>query len=149
MYLSYVGIRVTDLDKSLRFYCKLLGLEQVVRGDSRKIGGGIYVLLRDKKSKAKLELNWYPPGSPFASQYVPGEGLDHISFRVESVARVMAKLKAGGATDVDLPEPLQKLADEGAHGGKFHMGYVKDPDGNWIELYDYDKQVGKTIPKGY
>jgi len=149
MYLSYVGIRVTDLDKSLRFYCRLLGLEEVVRGDNKEIGGGIYVLLRDKKSKAKLELNWYPAGSPFASRYIPGEGLDHISFRVESVARVMAKLKAGGAADVDLPEPLRELADEGAHGGKFHMSYVKDPDGNWIELYDYGKKVGKTIPKGY
>jgi lactoylglutathione lyase len=148
MYLSYVGIRVTDLDRSLHFYCRLLGLEVVVRGDNKKIGGGVYVLLRDKKSKAKLELNWYPPSSPFASKYVPGEGLDHISFRVESVAEAMAKLKAWGATDVELPEPLQKLAYEGANGGKFHMGYVKDPDGNWIELYDY-LGGGKTIPKGY
>ena len=149
MYLNYIGIRVTDLDRSLRFYRDLLGLEMIVKGNNTEIGGGVYVLLRDRKSRAKLELNWYPPGSVFASRYLPGEGLDHIAFRVESVAEMMDKLKAGGATDVELPEPLRRLANEGADGGKFHMGYLKDPDGNWIELYDYARPMGKAIPKGY
>ncbi len=62
-YLSYVGIRVTNLEKSLKFYEGLFGLEEVTRGDNSKFGMGVFVLLRDRKSGQKLELNWYPKGS--------------------------------------------------------------------------------------
>lgn len=142
MYLSYVGIRVTDLDRSLRFYKELFGLEEAGRGDNTKLGGGIYVLLKDPKSKAKLELNWYPESSAYASDYLPGEGLDHVSFRVESVADALKRLEAGGAGHVDLPESLRHI--EG-----FNVGYVKDPDGNWIELYDLPRPIGESIPEAY
>ena len=45
MYLSYVGIRVTDLEKSVDFYTKLFGLKEVARGDNSDIGGGVYVFI--------------------------------------------------------------------------------------------------------
>jgi len=67
MYLSYFGIRVTNLDRSLKFYTELFGLKEVARGDNRKLGGGIYVLLRDEKSGQKLELNSYPVKNPARS----------------------------------------------------------------------------------
>lgn len=35
MYMSYLGIRVTGLDKSLKFYTELFGLKVVARGDAR------------------------------------------------------------------------------------------------------------------
>jgi len=38
MYLSYVGIRVRDLERSLRFYQDLFGLHEVARGDNSKQG---------------------------------------------------------------------------------------------------------------
>jgi catechol 2,3-dioxygenase-like lactoylglutathione lyase family enzyme len=50
MFLSYCGIRVTDLERALKFYTELFGLKEVVRGDRTKIGAGAYVLLRDPKS---------------------------------------------------------------------------------------------------
>ena len=61
MYLSYFGIRVTNLARSLEFYTKLFGLEEVARGDNTKIGGGVFVLLKDPKSGSKLELIGIPP----------------------------------------------------------------------------------------
>jgi len=148
VYLSYCGIRVTNLDRSLRFYSRSLGLKEVARGDNTKIGGGIYVLLRDPKSWQKLELNWYPPGSPYGRTYVPGEGLDHIAFRVNSVAESVKRLESEGAGHVDLVGSLQQVMSP-AYGGSFHVGYVTDPDGNWIELYDHPEPIGESVPEAY
>ncbi len=65
MHLRYFGIRVTDLERSLRFYTELLGLKKAGLGDMSKNGGGrgTWVLLIDEKSGQQLELNWYPKGS--------------------------------------------------------------------------------------
>jgi catechol-2,3-dioxygenase len=38
MYLSYFGIRVTNLARSLEFYTKLFGLKEMARGDNTKMG---------------------------------------------------------------------------------------------------------------
>ena len=125
MYLSYCGIRVKDLDRSLKYYTELFGLKEVARGDHRRYGAGLYVLLRDRKSGQKLELNWYPPNSPFGSEYVPGEGLDHIGFIVENVRETYQELLAKGT------EPTE-LNPSKTGGG---LSFVRDPDGNWIEIF--------------
>ena len=124
MYLSYCGIRVKDLDRSLKFYTELFGLKEVARGDHRKYGAGLYVLLRDRKSGQKLELNWYPVDSVYAVQYLPGEGLDHIAFVVDNLQATYNELLAKGVepTNVDPSKTSGWVA------------YVKDPDGIWIEL---------------
>lgn len=138
MYLSYVGIRVTDLERSLEFYRELLGLEEVARGDNSKFGMGVFVLLRDRRSGMKLELNWYPKGSKYDSPFVAGEGLDHIAFCVP-----------------DVKKKFDELVGEGASPTGFGLGkggtycYVKDPDGNWIELYQRKTAARERLPKGY
>jgi catechol 2,3-dioxygenase-like lactoylglutathione lyase family enzyme len=138
MYLSYVGIRVTNLERSLKFYRDLFGLEEVTRGDNSKFGSGVFVLLRDVKSGAKLELNWYPEGSRYDTPYIVGEGLDHIAFCVDNIETKFKELVAKGATATDFgPKPPRSYC------------YVKDPDGNWIELYQRNEPAGKAIPKGY
>jgi len=138
MYLSYIGIRVTDLQRSLKFYEDLFGLEEVERGDNSKFGAGIFVLLRDRKSGMKLELNWYPEGSKYNAPYVVGEGLDHLAFCVDNIKEKFRELVGEGVSPTDFGP------DTGAS-----YCYVKDPDGNWIELYQRKEPVGKTIPKGY
>lgn len=137
-YLSYVGIRVTDLDRSVKFYRDNFGLEEVARGDNSKYGMGVYVLLRDRRSAQKLELNWYPKSSKYAVPFTVGEGLDHVAFRVDDIEEEYQRLIEGGGAPTDFgPEPPRNYC------------YVKDPDGNWIELYQHKRPVGKRIPKGY
>jgi catechol 2,3-dioxygenase-like lactoylglutathione lyase family enzyme len=138
MYLSYTGIRVTDLDRSIGFYTGLFGLEDVGSGDNSDRGGGMYVLLRDRNSGQKLELNYYPKGSPYATLYEPGEGLDHISFRVDSVAETLEQLATKGVKEVDLIPRLRSIQNDQY---SFHVGYVKDPDGNRIEIYDHSERI--------
>lgn len=150
MYLSYFGIRVTDLDRSLRFYTELFGLEEVARGDNSQVGGGRYVLLKDQKSGQKLELNWYPKGSPYGVPYLPGEGLDHIAFRVNNASETVKELIAKGVEVVELPPPLRE-GRSGIAGATYSvkLAYVKDPDGNWIELYSLSEPITASIPERY
>jgi catechol 2,3-dioxygenase-like lactoylglutathione lyase family enzyme len=125
----------------LRFYTELFGLREVARGDHRKYGAGIYVLLRDSKSGQKLELNWYPEGSVHATPYTPGEGLDHIAFVVDDLKTAYNELLRKGAGPTKI--------DPSSSGG--WLAYVEDPDGNWIEIYQHDptKSIGAAIPEGY
>jgi len=130
MHLEYTGIRVTDFDRSLRFYTEQLGLRELRKKDARGDGLGIWVVLQDAESGQRIELNWYPEGSRHATPYVPGEGLDHLGFVVDDVAETYERLVAAGAEPAIPPSEYEGWT-----------AYVKDPDGNWIEVYQ------KTPPK--
>lgn len=130
MHLRYSGVRVTDLERSLLFYTKALGLREVSRGDLSQYGRGIWVLLRDPTSRQQLELNWYPKGSQFDVPFVIGEGLDHIGFFL------------GPVSEATLRRAYQRLLRQGAGPTNVTpattegwVGYVTDPDGNWIEIF--------------
>src|SRR5580658_8405150 len=104
MKLEVVGLRVTNLPRSLRFYTKALGLKVTARGDTRSWGGGLWVQLEDPRSHRNVELNWYPRGSRFGSKYTAGDGVDHLDFGVGAVSkpaldvRYRRLLKAGART---------------------------------------------------
>jgi len=129
MRLEQVGIRVTDLPRSLRFYTKALGLSVVRSGDTRSWGGGRWVLLRDPRSRRVVELNWYPKNSLFYSPYRTGEALDHLDFTLgvasrASLERVYRRLlKLGGRPTRWRPETTEGW-----------MASVRDPDGVWITV---------------
>lgn len=130
MHLRYFGFRVTDLDRSVKFYTDLLGLKETGRGSMREYGGGRgdWVLLKDEVSGQRLELSAYPEGSRWHAPYEPGEGLDHIGFVVGDVPAAYDELVAGGAGPTD----LDPASTEG------HQAFVTDPGGNWIELFLHD-----------
>jgi lactoylglutathione lyase len=131
--LAYCGIRVTDLERSLRFYSEILGLRVLGRG--RMKHGGKYVLLEDPKTKQRLELNWYPEGTEFYSKYNVGEGIDHLGFVVDDVNGTYKKLLSLGAS------PAAKPWKEIENDETSWVGFVKDPDGIWVELITQDPSV--------
>jgi catechol 2,3-dioxygenase-like lactoylglutathione lyase family enzyme len=129
MRFEFPGLRVTDLDRSLRFYTRALGFRVVKRGDTRSWGGGLWVLLRHPSTRRLLELNWYPKGSRFYEPYVGGTGLDHLDFTLGVAPRAKLErtyrrlLKAGGR-----PTGAEPSTTEG------WMASVRDPDGLWITI---------------
>lgn len=147
MFLSYVGIRVTDLDRSVKFYSEVFGLKVVRSGDLSDKGGGKYVLLRDNISGQRLELNWYPEGSKYATKYEPGEGLDHLGVKVDDVSAKLKELEAKGFEVVAIPDSLSEQSFGNAL--TTHSGFAKDPDGNWIGLYDHSKRAETYDPDSY
>ena len=148
MYLSYVGIRVTNMERSLKFYTRFFGLKEIVRGDNSPFGGGVYALLRDEMSGQRLELNWYPPTSPYGGDYVPGEGLDHVAFKVDNVPETLKALAAEGVEFVEIDPKLGEPNPRGFPGW-FEVAYVKDSDGNWIELYQHAQPIRSYDPNRY
>ncbi len=129
MRLDYAGLRVKNLDRSMRFYTRALGLRVVKRGDTRVWGGGLWVLLRDPNSRRLIELNWYPKSSIFYSPYTPGDALDHLDFTLGAVPRgvlerVHRKLLKNGAK----PTRWTPATTEG------WSTHVLDPNGIWITV---------------
>lgn len=147
MFVSYFRMRVTNLERSVRFYTELLGMRQVKAGDFLRAGGGRYVLLRDPVSGQRLELNWYPDRSEFATRYEPGEGLDHIGVKVQDVATKLRELASKGIEVVPVPDSLGE--QELGPALMLHIGFVKDPDGNWVDFYDQSRRLREYNPDSY
>jgi len=123
MKFIYTGIRVRDLERSIEFYTKTMGMKEVSRGKMH--AGGVYVQLKSKNSEQKLELNYYPPGKKYYEEYVEGSELDHLAFWCEDVRESYKKVLSAGATSAIEPW------DEGG----FTLAFVRDLDGVWIELH--------------
>jgi lactoylglutathione lyase len=133
MKFTYTGVRVKDLDRSIKFYTKTMGLKEFQRGRMR--AGGIFVQLKDKESHQVLELNYYPPGKKFYEEYVEGSELDHLAFWCDDVRKSYEKVLAAGATSA--VEPWDESG--------YTLAFVRDPDGIWIELIG--KKAKTTLHK--
>ncbi len=153
LWLGDVGIRVTDLARSLEFYTKALGLKEIYRGGDED---GTYVLLKDLRSGQRLELNWYAEDNPFAAPYVSGEALDHLEVRVKSVPETLERLEAMGIRPATKKlwvnrRAVQKLKadpkmkemmgqDVWIAKNGHRIVYVQDPDGIFLCLYDHPEE---------
>jgi catechol 2,3-dioxygenase-like lactoylglutathione lyase family enzyme len=81
--------------------------------------GGSVAWLSTKGSKQVLELNWYPKRYRHSGR----SGLDHLAFEVEDASDAYRRLAE-----------TRKAAIAPFKEGKWILAYIKDPDGNWIEL---------------
>jgi catechol 2,3-dioxygenase-like lactoylglutathione lyase family enzyme len=75
--------------------------------------------LTSKGSKQILELNWYPRNYKYGGK----SGLDHLAFEVNDAVAEFRKLSKRNQGTIP---PFEE--------GSWVLAYVKDPNGNWIEL---------------
>ncbi len=120
---TYVGIRVKDLERSIDFYTKLLGMKVIGRSKIEQTKGET-VGLKSEKEGFTLELNYYEKGSPHCTEYVVGEGLDHLAFKVDNLDKALEEARSSEHRTI-----LEMRAD----GGRW--AYIEDPNGIWIELF--------------
>lgn len=123
----YTGIRVKDMEESVRFYTEVLGMVIVEPLQKTMPTKGSVVTLKSANSEQLLELNYYEEGSQYNSPYINGEDLDHIAFDVEDLEATIEELKRQGVEVV--VEPYQIGREIG-----WKEAYVKDPNGIWIEF---------------
>ena len=119
---TYTGIRVRDMDRSIRFYTEGLGTELL---DRRKVPrtGGENADLATPGSDRVLEFNWYPRKG-MVKEYRKGDEMDHMAFGVESVTNAIEHLARHGA----------RMTVEPFHEAGSWVAFVADPDRIWIEL---------------
>jgi len=138
--LTHLGICVSDLERSLRFYRDVLGCQEVGRLDME--GGGAAVIngLEEVKLRAiylerdgwRLELLAFPePGwlGPRTPRPMNQLGLTHLSFRVEDLDGICARIEAAGGGV--LPETRI-----GGAGVPTRAVMAHDPDGLRLELIE-------------
>ncbi len=117
----YAGLRTRDLAASLRFYRKL-GFRVHRRGTMGH--GGKWVHLKFPGAAQRLELNFYPRGSPDFEPLRKGTEFDHLGFRVSDVEAWEKELRRRRF-------PIVARIRE-AHE---NLVYTQDPDGNWVEFF--------------
>jgi lactoylglutathione lyase len=122
--MAYSGIRVKDMEESLRFYTEILGMQVVDPLVSNPATEGKVVTLRSPDSTQLLELNWYQPGTRFGPTYSNGEDLDHLAFECDDLEDAVKELERRGIGVVFRLEQT----------GGWNEAFVRDPNGIWIEL---------------
>ncbi|MEL6229553.1 MAG: lactoylglutathione lyase [Cyanobacteria bacterium J06636_28] len=123
MRLLHTMLRVGNLDKSLQFYCDVLGMTLLRQKD---YPGGKFTLAfvgyGDESDHTVLELthNWG------VDSYDLGEGYGHIALGVDDIYTTCEAIKARGGEVVREPGPMK-------HGSTV-IAFVSDPDGYKVEL---------------
>ena len=114
---DHFNLNVLDLDRSIRFYEKALGLKEVRRMEAPD-GSFILVYMGEEKTGFLLELTWLRDRK---EPYDLGEGEFHLCMRVPG--------------DYDAVRAYHKQMDcvcyENTDMGLY---FINDPDGYWIEI---------------
>jgi lactoylglutathione lyase len=118
-------VRVSDLERSLDFYCNKLGLEELRRIDVEAGRFSLIFLAAPGDSEAQVELthNWDP------EDFTGGRNFGHLAYSVENIYDACQRLMDGGVT-------INRPPRDG------HMAFVRSPDGISIELL----QAGGSLP---
>ncbi|MDP4269699.1 MAG: VOC family protein [Bacteroidota bacterium] len=113
---NHNNINVFDLEKSLKFYNKALGLTEVRRKEAAD-GSYIIVFLSDGNTAHKLELTWL---RDWEKPYELGDNEFHLALTTEDYQAAMKKHQEMGCVC---------FVNEA-------MGiyFIEDPDGYWVEI---------------
>lgn len=124
MEYLHTMVRISDVEKSLHFYCDLLGLQEVSRTQSDKgrftliflaAPGDVDTARERKKPLLELTYNWD------VEDYGSARNFGHLAFRVDDIYATCQRLMDGGVT-------INRPPCDG------HMAFVRSPDNISIEL---------------
>ncbi|WP_030758891.1 VOC family protein [Streptomyces griseus] len=125
---AHIGINVTDLDRSLRFYGEVLGFETLGSGDA---DGRRHAFL-GQGGRLVLTL-WQQAGGGYDATRA---GLHHLAFEAESIEKVREAETALKARGVTFAHDGVVAHREGAASGGI---FFHDPDGTRLEI---------SVPRG-
>jgi len=121
--ILHTCLNVSDIDRSIRFYTRFIGLKFVSRREVKQNNAEI-AFLQDESGAAIELTHWRDK-----KNLVEGDNFDHIAFAVNDVRATVDELKGNGVTIAMEPFSLG--------GSSSKIAFVKDPDGNWLELIEH------------
>lgn len=148
--VDHINIVVSDLEKSVDFYKRILCLTEMRRGHLEgewieKVTGlkniCADVVFMGIENGPRIELLCYktPEGNSFSPNSLPNTiGLRHIAFQVDDMEKAVKRLKENGVRIVGGPctVPDYVIAHD---SGRKTLCYFLDPDGTLLELAHYSK----------
>jgi lactoylglutathione lyase len=129
MKYLHTMVRVTDLEKSLNFYCNALGLREIRRKD---VPAGRFTLVflgapENPESQIELTYNWDP------EQYTGGRNFGHLAYAVDNIYESCQRLVDSGVT-------INRPPRDG------YMAFVRSPDNISIELLQRGEPLSPQEP---
>lgn len=125
MNLLHTMLRVNNLQQSIDFYTKILGMNLIRTTDRPELKYSLAFLGYGKgnaEGQAELELT-YNYGT---DNYVLGDAYGHIALGVEDVYKTCEHIRASGGNITRDAGPVK--------GGETLIAFVEDPNGYKIEL---------------
>ena len=122
--LAHTMMRVLDLEKSLHFYCDILGMQVLRRTDYP--GGrftNAFVGYGPEIEFPALELSLNSDQPDHSDN---GNGWGHICIETPDVYKAVEDLEAGGAKIISPAKPM--------NAGTRILAFIEDPDGYVVEL---------------
>lgn len=125
MKYLHTMVRVSDLEQSLDFYCRKLGLREVKRHENAAGRYTLVYLAAPGDEAAQLELTW----NWDAEDYGEARNFGHIAYAVEDIYASCERLLREGVT-------INRPPRDG------RMAFIRSPDRISIELL----QAGEPLP---
>ena len=131
MILIHTSIRTSNMDKSIDFYTRLMGLKLLSRREIPQNDAEI-AFLRDPDGKgARLELTFFRKQKSFVQAEYDERVFDHVAFEIKNMRETMSILQKNKVTVTDEP---YKPSPTGPI-----IAFIEDPDGTLIELIEKRK----------
>ena len=129
MKCLHTMVRVSDIEKSLDFYCTKLGLKELRRYDSEQGRFTLIFLSAAGNESAMVELtyNWDP------EEYDEGRNFGHLAYEVEDIYATCQQLMDAGVV-------INRPPRDG------HMAFIRSPDNISIELLQEGKALEPSEP---
>jgi len=128
MIFTHSSIRVSDIDRSIKFYTKLMGLGLLNRREIPQNNAEIAFLQDPEGEGAKLELTFFRNQKKFIQANYEDRLFDHLAFEVKNMEEVISMMRKEKVTITDEPFMLAK-------NGPL-IAFIEDPDGTLIELIE-------------
>ena len=125
---AHASIRTSDLEKSIDFYIRLLGLKVLSQRDIKQTNADNCFSCKIAEGKGcTLELTFYRNQKKFSQPEYEERLFDHLGFTVSDINATVAIMRKEGINVTDEPFLI---------AGGTTIAFIEDPDGTLIELIE-------------
>ena len=128
MIFTHTSIRTSDMDRSIDFYTRLMGLKLLSRREIPQNDAEIAFLQDPNGKGARLELTFFRKQKNFVQSEYEKRVFDHIAFEIKDMEETLSVMRKSKVTISDEP---YKLGPTGPV-----IAFIEDPDGTLIELIE-------------